>query len=265
MKSIIFVSALLTLVTAAEAHINAHHARRHIHNVRKGHAQQLKRNSRGEGKDCVATEWVTVTEYQDSTSTVYIDEEEETPQPATKPDAQFFNAPTAGPENKAPKYVLPVPPAYQEPPAAIPTVRPNVALPPAPAPDSGSESDSESESPPAAPAPKGSENSDTASMQSGVLTYYTVGLGACGEDDSGKDHSDYILALSHEVMGPKSNGNSFCGKKVKITAEGKTIIGVIKDKCMGCTPDHIDGSEKIFLDLFGSLDKGKCDVKWSIL
>ncbi|KAL2890168.1 Allergen Asp f 7 -like protein [Ceratocystis lukuohia] len=100
--------------------------------------------------------------------------------------------------------------------------------------------------------------------ESGYLTYYDLGMGACGFDDSGKDETDYIIAISKDLMGTQSNGNPYCGKTATITGNGKTITATIRDKCMGCTTDHIDGSKKIFLDLFGSLDAGKEEVTFAI-
>ncbi|KKA26543.1 hypothetical protein TD95_005230 [Thielaviopsis punctulata] len=117
--------------------------------------------------------------------------------------------------------------------------------------DSGSSSDSDS--------------SLAVSYTDGSLTYYTLGMGACGWDDAGKDDSSYVIALSHDIMGTQSNGNPYCGQKIKISApNGKSLTATVRDKCMGCTPSHIDGSEAIFLELFGSLEAGVETVSWSI-
>lgn len=90
-------------------------------------------------------------------------------------------------------------------------------------------------------------------------------MGACGFDDAGKDTSDYIVALSHIVMGPQSNGNPMCNKKVAVSYGGKTLTATCRDKCMGCEADAIDGSEKLFVDLFGSLGVGRGKVQWKFL
>ncbi|KAL1898427.1 hypothetical protein Cpir12675_001894 [Ceratocystis pirilliformis] len=117
-----------------------------------------------------------------------------------------------------------------------------------------------------APAAQSSTTTDNSGsgQESGYLTYYDLGMGACGFDDSGKDETDYIIAISKDVMGTQSNGNPYCGKTATVTGNGKTITATIRDKCMGCTPEHIDGSKKIFLDLFGSLDAGKEEVTFDI-
>jgi hypothetical protein len=64
-------------------------------------------------------------------------------------------------------------------------------------------------------------------------------------------------------MGSQSNGNPMCGKTITIHGGGKTTTATVKDKCMGCAPHDIDVSEKVFLELFGSLDGGREPVTWS--
>lgn len=105
--------------------------------------------------------------------------------------------------------------------------------------------------------------SSTSSTHSGDLTYYDVGLGACGFDDNGLDMSDNIVALSHEMMGTQSNGNPYCNRKVVITANGKTVTATVRDKCMGCAFNDIDVSKKAFLDVFGALTDGRKKVEWA--
>lgn len=97
---------------------------------------------------------------------------------------------------------------------------------------------------------------------SGELTYYDVGLGACGEDDSGKDDSDNIVALSHLLMGAQSNGNPMCGKTITIKSNGKTATATVRDKCMGCDYDNIDVSRKVYEALWGGLDTGRTEAEW---
>lgn len=70
-------------------------------------------------------------------------------------------------------------------------------------------------------------------------------MGACGEDDTGKDETDYIVALSHDLMGTQSNGNPYCGKTITISYGGKTVQATVKDKCMGCALDSIDGKPPV--------------------
>ncbi|PHH67757.1 hypothetical protein CDD83_6428 [Cordyceps sp. RAO-2017] len=88
-------------------------------------------------------------------------------------------------------------------------------------------------------------------------------MGACGFDDSGKDNSDNIVAISKDKMGTQSNGNPMCGQTITIHANGKTCKATVRDKCMGCAANNIDVSEKVFKELYGSLDGGRMPVSWS--
>ncbi len=65
-------------------------------------------------------------------------------------------------------------------------------------------------------------------------------------------------------MGAQSNGNPFCGRTVTLTHKGKSVQATIRDKCMGCAENDIDGSEKLFLELANSLDVGRFEVDWRI-
>lgn len=98
----------------------------------------------------------------------------------------------------------------------------------------------------------------------GQVTHYTVGLGACGFDDAGKDNSEYIVAISSALM-HGSNGDPMCNKKVNLSFEGHSITATIRDKCPSCSKEQIDLSEKAFLDLVGPLGIGRQGgVKWTI-
>ena len=101
-------------------------------------------------------------------------------------------------------------------------------------------------------------------FQSGDLTYYVVGLGACGEDDTGKDMTANIVAMSSEVMGSRSNDNPMCGRTIQIynSANGKASTGVIRDKCPGCKKGSIDVSQKLFGEL-GDLADGRIPISWT--
>ncbi len=107
-----------------------------------------------------------------------------------------------------------------------------------------------------------SSNSGGSASYSGDITYFALGMGSCGIDDSGKDHSDNIVAVSAQLMGAQSNGNPMCGKTITIKANGKTIQAKVHDKCPSCALGDIDGSEKMFVDLFGSLDAGRQKIEW---
>ncbi|KAK1979609.1 RlpA-like double-psi beta-barrel-protein domain-containing protein-containing protein [Colletotrichum cereale] len=166
--------------------------------------------------------------------------------------------PVPSPQTPSPEPIQPSTPVY-----VAPEPVPTTSSTPAPAP----QSTTQAAAPVATQASTDSSSSSSSGglLRSGDLTYYAVGMGACGEDDSGKDRTENIVAISHLVMGAQSNGNPYCGKKVKISVDGKTAIATVRDKCMGCKADDIDVSEKCFLEMFDSLGVGRQTVEWSFI
>ncbi|KAI1270745.1 hypothetical protein F5Y18DRAFT_21011 [Xylariaceae sp. FL1019] len=136
-------------------------------------------------------------------------------------------------------------------------------------------SPSTTSSEPAATTTASSGGSGGGKEYSGEITYYAVGLGACGYDDSGKDNSMPIVAIAVGDWGAygtmATNAgidmplNPWCGKELTITANGKTVKGQARDQCPGCASGSIDVSEQIFKELFdGDLGVGRSDVTWTV-
>ncbi|ROT41139.1 hypothetical protein SODALDRAFT_330846 [Sodiomyces alkalinus F11] len=97
----------------------------------------------------------------------------------------------------------------------------------------------------------------------GDLTFYDTGLGACGFNDTGR-HG--IVALSHHKMGTASNNNlnPHCNRRVRLRANGKTVEGIVRDKCMGCAKEDIDVSPDMFAALY-DLGVGRARVTWEVI
>lgn len=93
----------------------------------------------------------------------------------------------------------------------------------------------------------------------GDITFYTAGLGACGETNDGD--SENVVALPFGLMGTQSNGNPYCGKTITISKNGKTTTATVVDKCMGCTGDSIDLSTKAFGEL-EDFAVGRTTAEW---
>ncbi|KAM3550031.1 hypothetical protein ARSEF4850_008545 [Beauveria asiatica] len=232
-------------------------------------------------------EWVTkietVTEILDVSTTTFITPGQSVPTADATPivpapsDGQFFE--TASISQKQPEQTsvaAPAPPPTPPPasstaPPPQPTAEPAA---PAPAPskpepasfDAAPQPSSTSEAP--APSSTGGGGGGGSGEYSGQMTYYAVGPGACGPDDTGKDNTDNIVALSSILMGPLSNTNPMCGRKIKIFAKGKSTEATVRDKCpiAGCkTQGDIDVSEKVFKFFFGSLDSGREPITWSFV
>ncbi|KAM0432407.1 hypothetical protein ACHAPT_004951 [Fusarium lateritium] len=294
MKSFTIASALFAAVAVAQPHGKMHG----IHHRR--HHQNAERDVVVTEVEWV-TEYEYVTKMVDATTTVWITPgQEQQPQPTTSEAAKFVE--TQAPSQPAPKIKKPaekkpaptttlVTSIYTPPPPPPEPTTTEVKVAPkpkptttyvAPEPVTTQQYVPEPEPTSAAPAvpsvventeekveqPKnnggssGGSSSGSSASKSGEFTYYDIGMGACGEDDSGKDDTENIVALSHLLMGTVSNGNPMCGKTITIKANGKTTTAVVKDKCMGCAINDIDVSRACFKELYGSLDAGRTEVEW---
>ncbi|OQO02942.1 hypothetical protein B0A48_11225 [Cryoendolithus antarcticus] len=83
---------------------------------------------------------------------------------------------------------------------------------------------------------------------SGDLTYFAVGMGACGHVSS---ESDKMVAISHTIFDSYSTGNPntnpLCGKSVTITGkDGSPYTAQIWDRCVGCVSADLDLPEAFF-------------------
>ncbi|KAF4334770.1 rasp f 7 allergen [Fusarium beomiforme] len=283
MKSFTLASAFLAAAAVAQPHGNPHgnHHRRHHQNDKRDVVTEI--------------EWVTEIEYVtkmvDATTTVWVRPEAEptsapqpeTTQPAPKKEKKPAPPPAptttlvtsaytpppppeptteaeAAPESTS-QYVAPVKPTTQAP-APQPTVEAPKPKPVSKAPEPETEVAPVQQEKAAKPASGGSSSGGSSAAKHGEFTYYDIGQGACGEDDSGKDDSIAIVALSHLLMGPESNNNPMCGKTITIKANGKTATAIVADKCMGCDLNDIDVSRKVYKEIWGSLDSGRTEVEW---
>jgi expansin (peptidoglycan-binding protein) len=88
----------------------------------------------------------------------------------------------------------------------------------------------------------------------GPLTWYKDGLGACGWTNQ---PSDYVVALNSAQYG----SGQYCGRRIEITAEGKTAIVEIVDECPGCGAGGLDLSHGLFQH-FAPDTKGVLSGSW---
>lgn len=98
---------------------------------------------------------------------------------------------------------------------------------------------------------------------SGEGTYYSTGLGACGETSV---DTDYIVAISHELFDQYTpngnpNKNTLCGKKIQASYEGKSVEVTVVDRCEGCAYYDLDFSPSAFADI-ADMDLGRIDITW---
>jgi len=91
-----------------------------------------------------------------------------------------------------------------------------------------------------------------AGTQTGQLTFYELGLTACGSTPT---DSDMVAAASEHLFDavPGANGNPndnpICGKQVQIEFEGHTIVVSIQDRCVACASTDLDLSPSAFSQL----------------
>ncbi|GAP83057.1 putative allergen Asp F7 [Rosellinia necatrix] len=282
MKSVSVAAAAALLAGVSVAQPHGHHGHHHLH-----------------AKRDLVTEWVTEWE----TVTVVIDESTTQTLYPTHTDSgapgEFFQPPTttAEPEPtvvettsvQAPPTTTSLPPPPPPPaPTTTSTPQPQPTPEPQPEPEPAPEPEPTTvQAPPpppvetpSTPSPNsgssyaGSDAFGTSSMDkakySGDITYYDLGLGACGYDDGGS--TQHIVALSHVDWYNRGSGTSlginmpnhaWCDRTITITAGGKSTTALVHDICPGCESGSIDVSESVFEALFGGLGAGRETASWS--
>ncbi|KAI0098698.1 hypothetical protein GGR51DRAFT_424388 [Nemania sp. FL0031] len=281
MKSTSVATAAAILAGMAVAQPHGHHGHHH---------QRAKRE--------LVTEWETVWE----TVTVLVDESTtETIYPthtSSGAPGEFFQPPASTTSTPEPT-VVQTTTSVQAPPTTTSTPTPTTSTtssstsspPPPPAPTTTTSTAepapttssvevatpaTSSSAPASGSSYAGADGFGTSSMDSakysGDITYYTLGLGACGYDDSGVDLSKHIVALSHVDWYNRGSGTSlglnmpnhpWCDQTITISAGGKSTTALVHDICPGCAEGSIDVSESVFEALFGSLDGGRESASWS--
>ncbi|POR34660.1 Allergen Asp f 7 [Tolypocladium paradoxum] len=230
----------------------------------RGHGHQHKHAARA-----MVTEikWVTETEYVtkivDATTTLWkTPGQEPTPTVTSAIKGNFFEPPSSASQAPPASAAAPPPPppppqssttsSVYTPPPPPPTPTSSVYVPPPPPPQQ------------AAPSSGGGTGVVISAKgpYEGEITYYDVGMGACGYDDSDKGLTENIVAIAVGRMGDKSNGNELCNQTITIHANGKSTTAKVRDKCMGCKPQDIDVSRKVYLDLWGGYDTGRMPCTW---
>lgn len=91
----------------------------------------------------------------------------------------------------------------------------------------------------------------SSSPNTGEITYYTTGLGACGVTST---DTDRIVALSQDLYdlyttNGNSNDNSLCGKTIHIEYGSSSTDVTVVDRCTGCASTDLDLSPTAFTDL----------------
>ncbi|PLW14911.1 hypothetical protein PCANC_14789 [Puccinia coronata f. sp. avenae] len=102
------------------------------------------------------------------------------------------------------------------------------------------------------------------SAHQGDGTYYSPGLGSCGQQSG---NQDLIVAVSHALYdsygGGNDNTNAICGKSIRASYGAHSIVVTVVDRCEGCSPDDLDFSPAAFRQL-SPLTSGRLHgIRWS--
>ncbi|KAH6897360.1 Non-catalytic module family expansin [Thelonectria olida] len=89
----------------------------------------------------------------------------------------------------------------------------------------------------------------------GSMTWYTPGLGACGQNNG---ENELVCAMSAGLY----DANSPCGKSIKITGPAGSVTVKVVDRCVGCAYDDIDLSPAAFQKAIGELGIGRKNAQW---
>lgn len=103
----------------------------------------------------------------------------------------------------------------------------------------------------------------------GELTFYDVGLGACGGYNTDSD----MIAAASELLydgfdgydGGNPNDNPICNKQVSLTYQGKTITVTIVDRCVGCAIYDLDLAPAAFDQLADPSEGRLYGATWSFI
>lgn len=179
-------------------------------------------------------------------------------------------APTSTPA-PAPAYTPAPSPAYTPAPVEQPKPETSAYVAPAPAPASSAAyvAPAPAASSPAAQQPSGGSSSG-ATYQNIDITVYDNNQGGSGACGTKLVDSDMIVALAKPTWGDSTYDrmtgaatNPWCGQKINVFYEGRTITATIMDLCPECKAGDIDLSVAAWQALTGSDVKTRLKASWS--
>ncbi|KAI1261387.1 RlpA-like double-psi beta-barrel-protein domain-containing protein-containing protein [Xylariaceae sp. FL1019] len=94
----------------------------------------------------------------------------------------------------------------------------------------------------------------SAAANSGQMTWYDPGLGACGSINSA-DQAVVALNIADYADG------AHCGQWITIQGNGKQTAGMVVHHCPTCGSGGVDASRATFDDI-APLDHGVVDINW---
>ncbi|CAG8583892.1 11457_t:CDS:2 [Diversispora eburnea] len=100
----------------------------------------------------------------------------------------------------------------------------------------------------------------------GDMTWYHLGLGACGKYNTDRDLACALPIAQFDRYTPNGNPNknTKCGKRIKVTRGKKSVVVRVVDRCEGCKSGDIDLSPAAFEKL-ASLSVGRTKCSWKYI
>jgi hypothetical protein len=89
------------------------------------------------------------------------------------------------------------------------------------------------------------------------MTFYDVGLGACGRTNQ---PADFVVALN----AAQYDSGHHCGQRIQIRANGKTAVAQVVDRCTGCEGHGLDLSKGLFSH-FADANDGVFVATWDFI
>ncbi|KAL7921873.1 Non-catalytic module family expansin [Trichoderma austrokoningii] len=94
-----------------------------------------------------------------------------------------------------------------------------------------------------------------AASNTGDMTWYEVGLGACGQTNY---DNQLVAAVSHSLY----DSEHPCGRNIRIQNGDKSVVVKVVDRCGGCAENDLDLSQSAFEEVIGPLGIGRAPASW---
>lgn len=107
----------------------------------------------------------------------------------------------------------------------------------------------------AAPVDSSQSTNDLVSRADGSITYFNPGLGACGITNSDNDLITAVSAALYDSQKP-------CGRNIRVTYQGRSVVVQVVDRCVGCAYNDLDLSPAAFQTVIGDLGIGRVNAQW---
>ncbi|PTB67729.1 hypothetical protein BBK36DRAFT_1116350 [Trichoderma citrinoviride] len=91
--------------------------------------------------------------------------------------------------------------------------------------------------------------------RTGAITWYNTGLGACGQTNNDGELVAAVSASLYDREHP-------CGRKLRISYQGRSGVVKVVDRCAGCAENDVDLSPAAFKSIIGDLGLGRVTASW---